>query len=191
VTGRAIAAVAALGIAVLSGCGSSDEETTTNRGGSSSGGSSTVPGGADPETVDVIKGWADELRAGDVAAASERFALPAVVQNGTPPLRLTSRRAIEAFNRSLPCGARLTEAVPADMFTIATFELTERPGPGECGSGVGETAKTAFVVRGGLITQWRRVVDTDRDDHHSGQGRVSPQPADHRIGELGGAGVSL
>jgi hypothetical protein len=147
VTGRAIAVAAALGIAALSGCGSSGDEDTTIR------------GGADSETVQVIKGWADELRAGDVAAASERFALPAVVQNGTPPLRLTTREQVESFNRSLPCGAKLTEAVSVDRFTIATFELTERPGPGECGDGTGETAKTAFVVRMGLITQWRRVVD--------------------------------
>jgi hypothetical protein len=27
---------------------------------------------------------------------------------------------------------------------------------------VGETAKTAFVIRNGLITQWRRVVDIDQ-----------------------------
>jgi hypothetical protein len=94
-----------------------------------------------------------------VDAASQRFALPSVVQNGTPPLRLTDRSEVEAFNRSLPCGAKLTEAVAVDRFTIATFELTERPGPGECGNGVGETAKTAFVIRNGLITQWRRVVD--------------------------------
>ena len=40
--------------------------------------------------------------------------------------------------------------------------LTERPGEGMCGNGVGEQAKTAFVIRDGLITQWRRVVDTDR-----------------------------
>ena len=150
-TGRAIAAVAAFGVAVLSGCGSSDDEDTT------------VPGGADPATVQVIRGWADELRAGDVAAASKRFALPSVVQNGTPPLQLTTRGEVEAFNRSLPCGAKLTEAVSVDRFTIATFELTERPGPGECGNGVGETAKTAFVVRRGLITQWRRVVETDQE----------------------------
>jgi hypothetical protein len=145
---RAIAVVTLL--AALSGCGSSDDDTTTIR------------GGANPETVQVIKGWADELRAGNVAGASKRFALPTVVQNGTPPLRLSTRREVEAFNRSLPCGAKLTEAVAVDTFTIATFELTERPGPGECGNGVGETAKTAFVVRKGLITQWRRVVDTDQ-----------------------------
>jgi hypothetical protein len=98
-----------------------------------------------------------------VAAASKRFALPSVIQNGTPPLTLTSRNQVEAFNRSLPCGATLTEAVAVDRFTIATFKLTERPGPGECGNGVGETAKTAFVVRRGLITQWRRVVSSGEE----------------------------
>ena len=148
-TTRALAALAVLAVVVLSGCGSSGKDDTT------------ISGGADPGTVQVIKSWADELRAGDVNAASERFALPAVVQNGTPPLRLTSREEVEAFNRSLPCGAKLTDAVAVDRFTIATVELTERPGLGECGNGVGETAKTAFVVRKGLITQWRRVVDTD------------------------------
>ena len=150
-TTRFIAVVAALGVALLSGCGSSKDKTDT------------VGGGAAPETVQVIRSWADELRAGDVAAASRRFAIPTVVQNGTPALRLTTRDEIEAFNRSLPCGATLTEAVAVDRFTIATFKLTERPGPGECGKGVGETAKTAFVVRKGLITQWRRVVDTGED----------------------------
>ena len=145
---RTFAALAAICVAALAGCGSSGEET--------------VPGGADAGAVRVIKSWADELRAGDVIAASERFAIPSVVQNGTPPLRLTDRRQVEAFNRSLPCGAKLTEAVASGKYTIATFVLTERPGPGECGSGVGETAKTAFVIHNGLITEWRRVVDLDR-----------------------------
>jgi hypothetical protein len=151
VADRAIAVLSVLSVLALAACGSSEED-----------GDTTIRGGADPETVQVIRGWADELRAGDVTAASKRFALPAVVQNGTPPLRLSTRGEVEGFNRSLPCGAKLTEAVAVDRFTIATFELTERPGPGECGDGVGETAKTAFVVRKGLITQWRRVVDTDQ-----------------------------
>jgi hypothetical protein len=136
----------------LTGCGSdSDDEET-------------IPGGADPDKVEVITEWADELRAGDVLAASERFAIPSVVQNGTPPIELTDRRDVEAFNRSLPCGARLTGAVSSGRYTIATFELTERPGPGECGDGVGETAKTAFVIEDGLIAQWRRVVDLPGDE---------------------------
>lgn len=143
---RALAAVTALGLLTLSGCGSSGTDET-------------IPGGADADAVEVIKRWSDELRAGDVQAASERFAIPSVVQNGTPPIPLGNRRQVEAFNRSLPCGARLTEAVASGPYTIATFVLTERPGPGECGDGVGETAKTAFVIHGGLIVEWRRVVD--------------------------------
>jgi len=148
---RTIVVLGVSGVIALSGCGSDKK------------GSTTIGGGADPATVQVIKGWADELRAGNVAAASERFAIPSVIQNGTPPLRLTSRSQVEAFNRSLPCGATLTEAVAVDRFTIATFKLTERPGPGECGNGVGEMAKTAFVIRRGLITQWRRVVSSGEE----------------------------
>jgi hypothetical protein len=151
VPARAIAVLAVLGVIALSGCGSSSDKDQT---------SDTIPGGADPSSVQVIKNWADELRAGDVTAASQRFSLPTVVQNGTPALTLTSRTQVEAFNQSLPCGARLTAAVSTGRFTVATFKLTERPGPGECGDGVGEAAKTAFVIRDGLITQWRRVVET-------------------------------
>ena len=147
---RAIAAVALLGAIAIAGCGSDSKEQAN------------VPGGADADSVRVIQQWADELRAGNVDAASDRFAIPAIVQNGTLPLRLTDRQEVKEFNQSLPCGAKLTEAVAAGHFTIATFELTERPGPGECGSGVGETAKTAFVIHDGRIAEWRRVVDQDQ-----------------------------
>ena len=139
---RAIAALA-IGLVVLAGCGS--------------GSSSPVPGGADADAARVIKEWADELRAGNVGAASARFEIPAVVQNGTPPLTLTDRREVLLFNESLPCGAELTRAETRGRFTVATFRLTERPGPGECGTGVGETAQTAFVIRDGRIAEWRRV----------------------------------
>jgi len=145
---RAIALLAALPLLVFAGCGSSDDKQDT-----------TIGGSADPAHVQVIKKWADELRAGDVGAASQRFALPTVVQNGTAPLELTDRAQVEAFNKSLPCGAELTAAIESGKYTIATFKLTERPGIGRCGDGVGEQAKTAFVIEGGLITQWRRVVD--------------------------------
>jgi len=149
VMARAITALAALSIVALPGCGSSSDQ------------SSTVPGGADADAVQVIKGWADELRSGDISAASDRFALPSVIQNGAPALRLTTRPQVEVFNQSLPCGAKLTAATSSGKYTIATFVLTERPGPGQCGNGVGETAKTAFVIHDGHIAEWRRVVDTE------------------------------
>ncbi len=142
--------MAALCVAVLPGCGSSSDKT-----------SSSVAGNADAEAVQVIKSWADELRSGDIPAASDRFAIPTVVQNGTAPLRLTNRGQVELFNQSLPCGAKLTAATSSGKYTIATFVLTERPGPGQCGNGVGEAAKTAFVIQDGHITEWRRVVDTE------------------------------
>jgi hypothetical protein len=146
---RPIAVLLALGLVALAGCGSSGKDNNDT----------TIAGDADPGDIQVVKRWADELRAGDVIAASERFALPSIVQNGTGPFRLTNRRQVEAFNRSLPCGARLTAATPSGRYTIATFVLTERPGEGKCGNGVGEQAKTAFVIEDGLISQWQRVVD--------------------------------
>ena len=109
----------------------------------------------------MIRDWADDLRGGDLEAAADHFQLPSLAQNGTAPIELTTRDQVRAFNASLPCGAELTEAEDHGHFTIATFELTERPGGGECGTGVGETARTAFVIEDGLITRWIRVVDED------------------------------
>ena len=75
---------------------------------------------------------------------------------------LDSHRHARFFNRTLPCGAKLIGTEPAAHgFLIATFRLTERPGRGECGSGTGETARTAFRVRGGRITDWLRVGDVE------------------------------
>ncbi len=142
--------LAVLALLALAGCGSSSSKE-----------SSTVTGNADADAVQVIEDWANELRAGDVSAASDRFAIPSIVENGTAPLRLTNRTQVEVFNQSLPCGARLTAASSSGRYTIATFVLTERPGPGQCGNGVGEAAKTAFVIHDGHITEWRRVVDTE------------------------------
>ena len=123
-----------------------------------------VPENEAPELADVqvVRDWADTLRSGDARAAARYFALPSLVSNGTPPIKLETRAEAEFFNRTLPCGAKLidTESAPHGFF-IATFRLTERPGPGECGSGTGETARTAFRVRDEHITDWLRVRDIE------------------------------
>jgi hypothetical protein len=116
----------------------------------------------DPADVRVVRAWADTLRAGRVRAAARYFAIPSLVSNGTPPIKLETRAEAEFFNRTLPCGAVLIDTEPAPHgFFIATFRLTERPGPGECGSGTGETARTAFRVRDDHITDWLRVRDIE------------------------------
>ena len=110
------------------------------------------------EDVAVIRGWTDALRHGRIGAASAYWAVPAIVSNGTPPIQLKKRSDVRFFNRTLPCGAKFKEAIDTGAYVVATLVLTERPGPGKCGSGVGAEAYTAFLIRRHKIVQWRRVL---------------------------------
>jgi hypothetical protein len=112
--------------------------------------------------VRVIRGWADALRAGRVNEAADFFSVPTVVLDGTNPKRsLPNKAAVLEFNRGLPCGARLVEAVRGQgRFVIATFRLTERTGPGaQPGCSVGALAATAILVEDKHIVQWLREPD--------------------------------
>jgi hypothetical protein len=113
------------------------------------------------EEVSVIRGWADALRAGKVNRAARFFAVPTIVLDGTNPQRtLPDVRAVRDFNRGLPCGARLVKTVRGrGSFVVATFRLTERPGPGSCKGGVGQLADTAFLIEKRHIVQWLRQPD--------------------------------
>jgi hypothetical protein len=116
-----------------------------------------VAGDADPGDVRVIDDWATALRHGDVGAAARYFAIPSVAENSPVLINIRNLDDARRFNESLPCGARLVRAETQGQFTTATFRLTERPGPGFCGSGAGEAAQTSFVIRDGKIVEWRRV----------------------------------
>jgi hypothetical protein len=110
--------------------------------------------------VRIIKGWADALRHGRVARAVAYFRVPSRVSDGRPPIELDSRSDVRLFNESLPCGARLESTRRVDeFFVLATFVLTERPGPGRCGDGTGERARTLFYIKDGRIVQWLRAAD--------------------------------
>jgi hypothetical protein len=150
--GIACAAATALIVLPLAGCGGD--------GGSGTGGGSTAARGLPPghAPVLVIEEWVKTLSRGDVSGAADLFALPSVVENGTPPRSLRTRADALLFNRSLPCGGRLVRARPDGRYIAATFRLTERPG-GDCGSGVGELARTAFLIRGDKIVEWHRLPD--------------------------------
>jgi SnoaL-like domain len=116
-----------------------------------------IPGGADSADARVIDEWATALREGDIDGASRYFAIPSVAENGPILIRIRDLDDARRFNASLPCGGELVRAVSEGDFVIATFRLTERPGPGECGSGTGAEAQTAFVIEDGQIVEWRRV----------------------------------
>ena len=107
--------------------------------------------------MQVIKGWVNALRRGDIEGAASYFAIPSVAENGVL-IHIRTEDQAKLFNAALPCGARLIKAVTAGKFTTGTFKLTERRGPGAgCGLGVGGKAQTSFVIRDGKIVEWRRV----------------------------------
>ncbi len=111
--------------------------------------------------IRIIKGWTDALRHGDIKGASDYWSVPAIVSNGTPPIQLKKRADVRFFNRTLPCGAKFKSAVDTGAYVVATLVLTERPGAGKCGTGVGNEAYTAFLIRRHKIVQWRRVLEPE------------------------------
>ena len=150
-------ALGALAALALAACGEKEEPEIGNATTTTTGEARTIPGGANAADTKVIDALARTLRRGDIDGAAGYFALPSVTENGPQLLKITSRDDARLFNASLPCGARLVRATDEGDFTVATFRLTERPGPGTCGTGVGHTAQTAFVIKDGLIKEWRRV----------------------------------
>lgn len=107
--------------------------------------------------IRVIARWSTELREGHVQRAAAYFALPVIVQNASPPERLSSERQVVEWNRELPCGAHLVRTLAGARYTVATFVLTERPGSGACDA-TGKLVATAFIVKRGKIVEWRRVL---------------------------------
>lgn len=158
----ALLAAAALA-AGAAGCGGGDATTVSvpDTGARTAPPPTTIPREVAPADEQAIRAWADTLRRGDVDGAAATFAPGSLVANGGTPLRLDDRAAARAFNASLPCGAVVTAVEPsAHGFVIATFRLTERPGPGECGDGAGNTARVALRIDDGLIRDWIRLRDT-------------------------------
>jgi hypothetical protein len=128
-------------------------------------------GPAQEESRRVINAWLRALRRGDVTRAAHYFALPSKFQNVTPVLTVNSERERIAINLSLPCGAKAVDMGGAGPYTIVTFRLTRRPG-GDCGTGVGGTARGAIRVEHGKITEWYRL-----PDQPGGQQQAPPAPS--------------
>jgi len=106
---------------------------------------------ADPARLRVISRWLRTLREGDIAAAAATFADGALVQNGTPVLRLRSAAERRLFvDEGFPCGARIADARGAPRgFTVVRFTLTPRVG-GSCpGPGGGSAAAAIGSVADG------------------------------------------
>ena len=86
--------------------------------------------------------------------------MPAIAANGSQPFRLVTRAAVRQFNDGLTCGAKVESVERDQAYILATFRLTNRKGrPGACGQGVGNRARTLFLLREGKIAQWIRASD--------------------------------
>jgi hypothetical protein len=132
--------------------------------------------------VSVIRAWSSALRRGDVRTAARYFALPSLFSNGTdangelPVIVINTEREAKAINAGLPCGAVLISADERGRYVRALFRLTDRPGPGGgCDSGVGQMARTNFVVVNGRIVEWIRA-PIDPGDPGAPQPQAPPAP---------------
>lgn len=122
----------------------------------SNSGQSEIPGGANPELVQVVVDWARAESSGDSAAAASYFALPSFAQNGLS-FHIKTFGQARKFNASLPCGAAVERAIEEGRYIVVTFRLGEKANSNDCGAGTGHTARAAFLIDHGKIVEWRRV----------------------------------
>lgn len=141
-----MAAAVAAGALMPAGCGGGSD---------SSEGPAAPPRTASNESV--IRGWNAAVNAGRFERAAGYFVPGAIVQQGQA-VRLT-RRALVAFNRSLPCRADVTSIVREGGASLASFRLREGRG-GACKEG--GAAQVRFVIRGGRIQEWRQLPPAPR-----------------------------
>ncbi|MEA2160258.1 MAG: hypothetical protein QOD66_2638, partial [Solirubrobacteraceae bacterium] len=134
----------------------------------------------------VIRAWSSALRRGDVRGAARYFALPSLIANGTSAsgglavITIRTRADADAANATLPCGAKFLRADQRGRYVNALFRLTDRPGPGGgCSSGVGQTARTNFVIVGGRIVEWIRAPEDPGDNRRP----THPAPAPPRTSQ--------
>lgn len=136
---------------------------------------------ASPAAIAVIRKWANALRRGDVAAAAAYFKVPSVMINGVGAngavsvIKIHNRAQALLANETLPCGARLLSTDMRGQYVNALFVLTGRPGPGgsSCTPGVGQTARTNFVIAGGRIIAWIRAPSDPGDSNGQSPGPIA------------------
>jgi hypothetical protein len=194
-----VVVVAVAGL-LAAGCGGAGRSGTGHSGGSPRFG--TAPSGAqgrsgvqtvptpaptgvpaNPAAVQSIREWSTALRQGDLRDAAIWFALPSEIifrttaNGGLNSEVIRTRSDAELANAELPCGAIFISADQRGRYVNALFRLTDRPGlGGRCGKGTGQTARTNFLMVGGLIVQWIRAPDEPGDQTRSTPPRPAPPP---------------
>ena len=111
--------------------------------------------------VAVVCGWASALQAGRLRVAAGYFHLPSVFSDGTGAVTVHTRAQAELVNASLSCGATPVSALRQGRYVNVLFRLTSRHGAtAACGTGIGQPARTRFLIRDGKILAWLRAPTT-------------------------------
>jgi hypothetical protein len=93
---------------------------------------------------------------------------------------VTVRTQAEAIsvNSGLSCGSVLVSTRRQGKYISALFRLTNRSGPGAgCGSGVGQLARTDFLIAHGHIVEWIRAPLSGGGTPTTPQAPLSTQPS--------------
>jgi hypothetical protein len=156
---RGVWLISALAL-VLAGCGTT---SLLHHGASKAAGTPVGQDGppAAAAKVAVVRHWAADLRAGDLQGAAGYFRLPSIFDNGVAStVHLQTLAQAEFVNSTLTCGAEVISAFRRGRLIDVLFRLTARAGRGggarACGTGIGSTARTDFLIRDGKIVEWLR-----------------------------------
>ncbi len=119
--------------------------------------SATAPQASAGDGEAVVRAWTREVYAGQFDRAASLFAPGAIVEQQDTIVLQTHGDAV-AFNRSLPCRAKVTGVVSehGGDTLLASFDLFAGPG-GTCPRG--GTARVRFRIRAGHIELWRQLPD--------------------------------
>jgi limonene-1,2-epoxide hydrolase len=129
---KRLAALAVLA-AALAGCGSSTRSPT-----------------------DVVRAWAQALRADDNERAASLFAADAAVVQGDQLTRFRTHAEAVAWNRGLPCSGRIVGLQVDGSAVTATFRLADRKHR-RCGDPPNAEVVAVFVVEHGRIVLWAQI----------------------------------
>jgi len=145
---RALVALVLVFALALGGCSSAGD-----------GGDGPKTGGEEAEKAQTepekIRAWSKALNSGDFEEAASFFAEDAVVQQ-LEEERLDGRESAEAFNRSLPCKADVTDVKDEGETVLVAFRLRDGPG-GPCEG----AARVRFRFEDGKFAEWRQISAPD------------------------------
>jgi hypothetical protein len=103
----------------------------------------------------VVRAWSANLNAGDNAAESRLFSLPALMIQGPYGYRLRTRAQVAQWHAGLPCSGKILSIKVRGRYATAVFRLGDRL-TSKCDA-PGTLAAARFTIVRGKIVVWQQV----------------------------------